>query len=195
MKLIFATNNQHKVAEIKAALPPGFDVVSLQEAGITTDIPEPHQTLEANAAEKAIVIQKRTGENCFSEDTGLEVPALNGAPGVRSARYAGDEATAQQNIEKLMQELKSAADRSARFRTVICLLLNGQQYLFEGICNGRIATAQTGSSGFGYDPVFIPEGSSKTFAEMSLADKNRFSHRRKALDKLVEFLNNTAINA
>ena len=194
MTLIFATNNQHKVSEIKAALPQGFEVLSLKEAGITIDIPEPHDTLEANALEKAIVIHKRTGENCFSEDTGLEVMALQGAPGVRSARYAGDEATFQQNIEKLMGVLKSSADRRARFRTVICLVLNKQQHLFEGICTGHITTVQSGSSGFGYDPVFIPDGADKTFAQMALAEKNIFSHRRKALDKLVEFLNKASIN-
>jgi XTP/dITP diphosphohydrolase len=195
MRLIFATNNQYKVSEIKAALPNGFEVLSLKEAGITIDIPEPHDTLEENAVEKATVIHALTGENCFSEDTGLEVRALEGAPGVRSARYAGDQATFQENIEKLMGVLKSSADRSARFRTVICLLLNGQQYLFEGICTGHITTAQSGSSGFGYDPVFIPDGADKTFAQMTLPEKNTFSHRRKALDKLVEFLNKSSINA
>lgn len=189
MKLIFATNNSHKVAEIKAVLPPGFEIVSLKEAGINIDIPEPHQTLEANAIEKATVIHTRTHENCFSEDTGLEVTALNGAPGVRSARYAGDRATAQQNIQKLMGVLKSSPDRSARFRTVICLILHGKQHLFEGSCQGAIASEPSGETGFGYDPVFIPEGAAKTFAQMNLAEKNTFSHRRKAVDKLVEFLN------
>jgi XTP/dITP diphosphohydrolase len=189
MKLIFATNNSHKVAEIKAALPQGIEVLSLKEAGITVDIPEPHNTLEENAVEKARTIFQLTGTDCFSEDTGLEVAALNGAPGVRSARYAGDAASADQNIEMLMQNLRNVSDRSARFRTVICCMQNGQPHLFEGICNGRIAAWQNGLAGFGYDPVFIPEGASKTFAEMTLPEKNSFSHRRKALDKLVEFLN------
>jgi XTP/dITP diphosphohydrolase len=194
MKIIFATNNHHKVAEIKAALPTNIEIITLKEAGIDIEIPEPHHTLEANAIEKATVIQNLTGENCFSEDTGLEVAALNGAPGVRSARFAGDTATSQQNIERLMDLLKSAADRRARFRTVICLLLNGQQHLFEGICNGSIITEQTGSGGFGYDPVFVPDGAHKTFAQMTLAEKNTYSHRRKALDKLVAFLNSIAVN-
>ena len=193
MKLIFATNNPHKVAEIKAVLPAGIMVLSLREAGIAIDIPEPHDTLEANAVEKATVIHSLTGENCFSEDTGLEVTALNGAPGVRSARYAGDTATAAQNTEKLMEVLKSIPNRSARFRTVVCLILNGTQHLFEGTCMGRIATEPYGDKGFGYDPVFIPDGSAKTFAQMTTAEKNKYSHRRKAVDKLVEFLNSTAI--
>jgi XTP/dITP diphosphohydrolase len=194
MNIIFATNNQHKVAEIKAALPAGIEIITLKEAGFAIDIPEPHDTLEANALEKATVIQNLTGQACFSEDTGLEVTALNGAPGVRSARFAGDKATSQQNIEKLMDLLKSATDRRARFRTVICLLLNGQQHLFEGICNGSIITEQTGSGGFGYDPVFVPDSAQKTFAQMTLAEKNTYSHRRKALDKLVAFLNSLAVN-
>lgn len=188
MTLIFATNNQHKVAEIKAVLPATMDVIALKEAGITIDIPEPHDTLEANAIEKADVIHKLTDQNCFSEDTGLEVAALNGAPGVRSARFAGDEATSEQNIDKLMGLLKSAGDHSAQFRTVICLILDGKQHLFEGTCKGSIITAQRGSGGFGYDPVFIPEGAAKTFAEMTLEEKSRYSHRSKAVDKLVEFL-------
>jgi XTP/dITP diphosphohydrolase len=133
-------------------------------------------------------------ENCFSEDTGLEVAALNGAPGVRSARYAGGSATAQQNIEKLMEVLKSGNDRSARFRTVICLIWNGTPYLFEGSCSGTITMEQTGQGGFGYDPVFIPIGAAKTFAQMTMEEKNGFSHRRKALDKLVKFLNGNTTN-
>ena len=189
MKLIFATNNHHKVAEIKAALPQAIEVLSLREAGITIDIPEPHNTLEENAVVKAQVIYHLTGSNCFSEDTGLEVAALNGAPGVRSARYAGEAASAEQNIELLMQQLNGITDRQARFRTVICCMVNGQPHLFEGICNGRIAAGQSGAAGFGYDPVFMPDGAVKTFAEMTLPEKNSFSHRRKALDKLVEFLN------
>jgi XTP/dITP diphosphohydrolase len=189
MKLIFATNNGHKVAEIKAALPQGIEVLSLKEASITIDIPEPYNTLEENAVEKARTIYHLTGTDCFSEDTGLEVAALNGAPGVRSARYAGNAASAQQNIELLMLQLNGITDRQARFRTVICCFVNSQLYLFEGICCGRIAAGQSGAAGFGYDPVFIPEGAVRTFAEMTLPEKNSFSHRRKALDKLVEFLN------
>lgn len=194
MKIIFATNNQYKVQEIKAALPAGLEIFSLQEAGIFIDIPEPHDTLEKNAVEKATVIYALTKESCFSEDTGLEVTALNGAPGVRSARFAGDGATSQQNIETLMGFLKSP-DRSARFRTVICLMLDGRQYLFEGVCNGAITREQSGSGGFGYDSIFIPDGAAKTFAQMTVSEKNNYSHRRKAVDKLVAFLNGMAINS
>lgn len=195
MKIIFATNNQHKVAEVRAAVPAGMEIISLKEAGIDIAIPEPHQTLEENAVEKATVIHTLTHEACFSEDSGLEVTALNGAPGVHSARYAGEKASAQQNIEKLMTVLKSFENRHARFRTVICLILHKQQYLFEGVCNGVITTVQTGNSGFGYDPVFIPDGAQKTFAEMTLPEKNTYSHRRKALDKLVAFLNSIPVNS
>lgn len=195
MKIIFATNNQHKVEEIKAAVPAGIEIRSLKEAGIAIDIPEPHDTLEENAIEKATVISTLTGGDCFSEDTGLEVAALNGAPGVRSARFAGENASSQENIEKLMHLLRSCENRKARFRTVLCLLLNNQHYLFEGICNGTITTEQTGSGGFGYDPVFIPDGAQKTFAGMALTEKNSFSHRRKAVDKLVTFLNSIAVNS
>lgn len=195
MKLILATNNAHKVAEIKAVLPTHMEVLSLKEAGISVDIPEPHDTLEKNAIEKASFIHSLTNENCFSEDTGLEVTALDGSPGVRSARYAGDDSTAQQNIEKLLSFIESSTERTARFRTVICLILNGEQHLFEGLCEGRITMEVIGEDGFGYDPIFMPEGSDKTFAQMTLTEKSDFSHRRKAVDKLVEFLNSTAINS
>lgn len=195
MKLIFATNNQHKVTEINAVLPAWIEAASLQQAGIEVDIPEPHDTLEKNAAEKAETIYRLTGMNCFSEDTGLEVAALNGAPGVRSARYAGDEKDFGRNIEKLLQQLQPHHDRSARFRTVICLLVNGKNHYFEGICEGVIIHEKRGVHGFGYDPVFIPEGSSKTFAEMDLADKSRFSHRSRAVAKLVAFLNTLPVTA
>lgn len=194
MKLIFATNNRHKISEIRTALPSWFTIVTLEEAGIFTDIPEPHDTLEENAAEKARTIFALTGTDCFSEDTGLEVPALNNEPGVHSARYAGEERSFQKNIEKLLSGLEGKEDRQARFRTVICLLLRDKEYFFEGICQGHIITEQKGGEGFGYDPVFVPEGSDRTFAEMSMEEKNRFSHRKKALDNLVVFLNNLDIN-
>jgi XTP/dITP diphosphohydrolase len=193
MKLIFATNNQHKISEIRQALPSWFSIITLSEAGIDTDIPEPHDTLQDNAAEKARVIHQMTGTDCFSEDTGLEVPALNNEPGVHSARYAGEDRSFQKNIEKLLFRLEGRTDREARFRTVICLLLGGKEHFFEGICPGRIAEQPSGAEGFGYDPVFVPEGAEKTFAEMSLEEKNSFSHRRKALDKLVVFLNDLKI--
>jgi XTP/dITP diphosphohydrolase len=195
MKLIFATNNQHKVTEINAVLPALVQAVSLQQAGIDVDIPEPHDTLEMNAAEKAETICRLTGSDCFSEDTGLEVTALGGEPGVHSARYAGEEKNFDRNIEKLLQRLQGQSDRSARFRTVICLVLDGKKHFFEGICKGSITHDQRGSQGFGYDPVFVPEGSSKTFAEMDLAQKSSFSHRSRAVAKLVAFLNNFPVNA
>jgi len=192
MKLIFATNNQHKVEEIRAVLPSSFEVITLKEAGIDIDIPEPHDTLEENAKEKAVTINRLTGADCFSEDTGLEVFSLNGEPGVRSARYAGEEKSFQQNIEKLLANLNGKADRSAQFRTVICLLTAGQLYFFEGICKGQIITVQKGTEGFGYDPVFVPDGADQTFAEMGLQEKNQFSHRRQAVDQLLAFLGDKA---
>lgn len=190
MKLIFATNNQHKVQEIKAVLPSHLEVISLREAGIDIDIPEPHERLEENAAEKARVINNLTQSNCFSEDTGLEVTALQNEPGVRSARYAGDNASFDNNIDKLLGKMKGIDNRQARFRTVICLMWNDQQYFFEGICTGKITAQRSGAGGFGYDPVFIPDGAARSFAEMSMEEKNRYSHRRKATDLLVAFLNN-----
>ncbi|WP_121354272.1 RdgB/HAM1 family non-canonical purine NTP pyrophosphatase [Flavisolibacter nicotianae] len=192
MNLIFATNNQHKVDEIRAVLPPDFHLKTLKEAGIDIDIPEPHDTLQDNAREKAATIFQRTGTSCFSEDTGLEVFSLNGEPGVKSARYAGDDKDFQQNIDKLLLNLQGKEDRSARFRTVVCLILDGEEHFFEGICTGRIIEEQRGSGGFGYDPVFIPDGATKTFAEMSTDEKNRFSHRRKAVDQLVAFFSQQA---
>ena len=187
-ELIFATNNPHKIAEIQAAIGDSFRLVTLREAGIDIDIPEPHATLEENAQEKSRTIHRLTGKNCFSEDTGLEVTALNGEPGVNSARYAGDDRSDQRNIQKLLQQLGDASNRSARFRTVISLILNNEEYLFEGVCPGAIGTAERGAGGFGYDPVFFPEGSSKTFGQMSMEEKAFFSHRKKATEKLVSFL-------
>ena len=187
--LIFATNNQHKVKEIRNILNDRFHIITLQEAGIDIDIPEPHDTIEANASEKSKTIHSITRQNCFSEDTGLEVEALNGEPGVKSARYAGVEKSFQKNIDKLLLNLKLKTNRKARFKTVISLILNEQEYLFEGICDGSITELQKGNEGFGYDPVFVPDGSTKTFAEMSTEEKNIFSHRRKATEQLIEFLN------
>ncbi|MCU7548649.1 RdgB/HAM1 family non-canonical purine NTP pyrophosphatase [Chitinophagaceae bacterium LB-8] len=193
MKIIFATNNQHKVEEVKTLLPSNISIISLREAGIDAEIPEPHDTLQENAAEKARTIRTMTGENCFSEDTGLEVQALNGEPGVKSARYAGEEKTSQQNMEKLLARLGQQEDRRARFRTVICLILADLEYHFEGICEGVITYEPRGDQGFGYDPVFIPNGAEKTFAEMGMKEKNKFSHRKKAVAKLVEFLNQMSL--
>jgi XTP/dITP diphosphohydrolase len=188
MKLIFATNNKHKVEEIQAAIGHLLQVVSLQDAGIDIDIPEPHDTLEANATEKSRTIHRLTGENCFSEDTGLEVEALGGEPGVKSARYAGDGRDFDQNIDKLLSKLSPSDERKARFRTVISLIWQEKEYFFEGICEGEIMTARQGTRGFGYDAVFLPCGSSRTFAEMTIVEKNGYSHRKKAADKLVLFL-------
>lgn len=186
--LIFATNSQHKIDEVRKVLGKNFELITLKEAGITIEIPEPHETLEENAREKSMTIFQMTGKNCFSEDTGLEVDALNGAPGVKSARYAGEHCSFTDNIHKLMQELADTKNRKARFRTVISLIENGQERQFEGICEGQIALKETGGNGFGYDPVFIPEGSSKSFAAMSLEEKSQYSHRRKAMDQLLEYL-------
>lgn len=188
MKLIFATNNQHKVDEIRHAVGDRFDLLTLKEAGIDINIPEPHDTLEANATEKSRTIYDLTHTNCFSEDTGLEVDALNGEPGVKSARYAGESRSFEKNIEKLLHNLKGNNNRAARFKTVISVIIDGKETLFEGVCPGHIIDTLRGSQGFGYDPVFIPDGSAKTFAEMDLAEKELFSHRGKATRKLVTFL-------
>ncbi len=188
MKLIFATNNQHKVEEMQAAAGGAFEMVSLKQAGIDKDIPEPHDTLEANASEKSWTIHKLCGGDCFSEDTGLEVSALNGEPGVKTARYASNDAQFGSNIEKLLWEMNGVEDRRARFRSIISLIVNGHEYLFEGVCEGTIVKLPAGTHGFGYDPVFIPNGSQRTFAEMLLKEKELYSHRKKAADKLVLFL-------
>ena len=195
MKLIFATNNQHKAEEVNAIVGSSINVVTLQQAGIDIDIPEPHDTLEANASEKSRTIYELIKTNqetvgCFSEDTGLEVKALNGEPGVKSARYAGDDRSFDKNIDKLLQKLQDKPDKTARFRAVISLIINDRERLFEGICPGKIITEKRGLNGFGYDPVFVPDGSDKTFGEMSLDEKTVYSHRAKATQKLVAFLNN-----
>lgn len=189
MKLIFATNNQHKIEEIRHIIGSHIQLLTLKEAGIDIDIPEPHDTIEKNASEKSKTIYQLTQTNCFSEDTGLEVAALNGEPGVKSARYAGDDKSFDKNIDKLLTKLKGASDTKARFKTIISLVIDGIEHLFEGICEGRIVFEKKGTQGFGYDPVFIPNGSDKTFGEMSLEEKTKFSHRKKATEKLVTFLN------
>jgi XTP/dITP diphosphohydrolase len=195
MKLIFATNNQHKVEEVKAVINQSIEIITLKEAGIDIDIPEPHDTLEANATEKSTTIYNlvktdRGFAGCFSEDTGLEVNALGGEPGVRSARYAGEGRSFDKNIEKLLQKLGNKTDRTARFRAVISLIIDGKETQFEGVCEGRIIDEKRGVEGFGYDPVFIPAGSHKTFGEMNLEEKKTYSHRTRATEKLVAFLNN-----
>jgi len=188
--LIFATNNQHKVDEINSVLGNYFQVKSLAQAGIFIDIPEPHDTLEKNAFEKSNTIYQLTRQNCFSEDTGLFVDALQGEPGVKSARYAGEPSSNIANIEKLLLNLKNQSNRKARFRTILSLITDGHEYVFEGICEGKIIEAQTGKNGFGYDAIFVPEGSNKSFAEMDLKEKSLFSHRKKAVAKLIDFLKN-----
>ena len=187
-KLIFATNNQHKVDEIQSAIGNMIEVVSLEQVNINIDIPEPHDTLEANASEKSRTIYRLTKTNCFSEDTGLEVDALNGEPGVKSARYAGEDKAFDKNIDKLLSKLGNNKNRNARFRTVVSLILDEHEYLFEGICEGKIINERKGEKGFGYDPIFVPDGNDKTFAEMSMEEKNKFSHRKKAVDRMIEFL-------
>ncbi len=186
--LIFATNNQHKVDEIRLVLGNRFNIITLKEAGIDIDIPEPHDTLEANASEKSGTIHRLTGKDCFSEDTGLEVEALSGEPGVKSARYAGESRSFDANIDKLLHKLSAHSNKKARFRTVISLVLDGKEFLFEGICTGQIVAGRRGSNGFGYDPVFVPDGSEKTFAEMTMEEKSAYSHRKKAMQQLISFL-------
>ncbi len=187
--IIFATNNAHKVAEIRAVLNNRFDIKSLLEAGIQVDIPEPHDTLEKNATEKSNYIYQLTGQDCFSEDTGLEVEALKGAPGVRSARYAGEDANAEKNIEKLLSNLSGISNRRAQFKTVISLMLHGKEYQFTGTCKGIIAHEQSGNMGFGYDSIFVPDGARETFAQMTMEQKNQYSHRKKATHLFIDFLN------
>lgn len=190
MKLIFATNNQHKVDEIRSVLNNQFELITLQEAGIDIDIPEPYDTLEENASGKSKTIYDITAVNCFSEDTGLEITALNGEPGVKSARYAGDDRSFDKNIDKVLVNLNGHENRSARFRTIISLILEGKEYLFEGICEGMIIHQRMGNGGFGYDPIFVPSGSTKSFGQMTMKEKSKFSHRARATKKLVAFLNN-----
>ncbi len=189
MKIVFATNNGHKLAEVAAILGPEWELVTPASLGITEDIPETQSTLEGNALQKARYIYERTGLDCFADDTGLEVTALGGAPGVRSARYAGDHHDFDDNNRLLLHNLEGAADRSARFRTVIALIERGRDHLFEGRVEGRIIDEYRGTEGFGYDPIFIPKGADTTFAEMSPAEKNAISHRARAVERLVEFLN------
>ena len=187
-KLIFATNNQHKIYEIRNVLGSIFDIITLRDAGINIDIPEPYETLEANATEKSMTIYKMTNKNCFSEDTGLEVSILNGEPGVKSARYAGEEKSFKANIDKLLDKLSNYEDRNARFRTIISLIINGEETQFEGICTGVILKERRGSKGFGYDTVFVPDGSDLSFGEMTTEEKGQFSHRKKAMIKLIDYL-------
>ncbi len=189
-KIIFATNNPHKLKEIKEILGDGFDIVSLKELEFSGDIPETGKTLLENASQKSHFIYDKYGGDCFADDTGLEVDALNGEPGVYSARYAGENCSYSDNVNKLLKEMEGKSDRRARFKTVISLILDDKEYFFEGTVEGKITEQPRGDSGFGYDPVFMPDGYNITFAEMSPEEKNKISHRGKAVKKLVEFLKN-----
>lgn len=188
-ELIFATNNLHKLTEIQHIIGDSFSLRSLQQIGCFDDIPETAPTLEGNALLKAQYIFEKYGKNCFADDTGLEVEALDGRPGVYSARYASDGHDFEANIDKILNELEGVNNRKARFRTVIALILNSSVHYFEGIVNGEIISERKGSKGFGYDPVFRPLGYENTFAEMPLLEKNKISHRALAVSKLVDFLN------
>lgn len=188
MKLIFATNNAHKLAEVQAVLGDGYELVTPRQMGITEDIPETASTLEGNARQKARYLYERTGLDCFADDTGLEVDALDGAPGVHSARYATDGHDFEANTRLLLHNMEGKEDRRARFRTAIILIEGGEEHLFEGRVEGEITCEPAGCGGFGYDPVFRPEGYEQTFAEMSADEKNAISHRARAVAKLVEYL-------
>lgn len=188
--IVFATANRHKVREVNQLLGEQFNILSLKDIGCEEDIPETQDTVAGNARQKARYLKAHYGQDCFAEDTGLEIDALDGAPGVYTARYAGPQRDSQANMQLVLEQLADTAQRSARFRTVISLILNGKEYLFEGIAEGNIAEQQSGSQGFGYDPIFIPEGYEQTFAELDSTEKNAISHRGKAVEQLARFLRN-----
>ena len=188
MKLVFASNNKNKIQEIQALVPNIIQIVSLEEIGCIEDIPETADTIEGNAILKANYVTEKYGFDCFADDTGLEVDALNGAPGVYSARYAGEQKDANDNMDKLLSELKDKSNRKANFKTVIALNLNGEQNLFTGIINGKIIEEKIGTNGFGYDPIFVADGFEKTFAELSMEEKSTISHRGIAVKELILFL-------
>lgn len=190
MDLVFATNNKHKLEELQAILGDKIRLLSLKDIGCNEDIPEEQATLEGNANQKAFYVFNKFGHNCFADDTGLEIDALNGEPGVYSARYAGEEKSAEANMNKVLDKLSKIKNRNARFRTVISLVINGSEKQFEGVVEGEIMNVKKGGSGFGYDPIFKPTGFSKTFAEMNLSEKNQISHRGRAVKKLVNHLKN-----
>ena len=193
IKLIFATHNQHKLKEVQALLSTSIQLLSLTDINCTQEIPETASTLEGNAKLKADYITKHYGYDCFADDTGLEVESLQGEPGVYSARYSGLDNNAEANMQKLLKNLEGKNNRKAQFRTVIALNLNGKQYLFEGICKGEILTQKQGAQGFGYDPIFKPEGFKKSFAEMTLEEKSEISHRGRAVGELVSFLSSLRV--
>ena len=191
--LLFATNNQHKLREIRQILGPDFSILSLDDMKISEEIPETSDTLEGNAAQKAWYIYNKTRQDCFADDTGLEIDALDGRPGVYSARYAGEGCSFDDNVEKILQELRGLENRKAAFRTVICLIIAGKEHFFEGRVKGSITTARHGRDGFGYDPVFLPDGHNQTFAEMPPYLKNGISHRGRAVEKMVKYLNSEIV--
>ncbi|AFL83284.1 non-canonical purine NTP pyrophosphatase, rdgB/HAM1 family [Belliella baltica DSM 15883] len=188
MKICFATNNKKKIEEVKAALGNDFTIVSLEEIGCHEELPETGNTLDHNAFQKARYVKDHYGVDCFADDTGLEVDALNGEPGVYSGRYAGEPRSDERNIDLLLKNLNGETNRKARFRTVIALILDGEEHAFEGTAEGEILEIRTGKGGFGYDPIFKPEGYEKSFAELSIEEKNEISHRGKAVKSLVQFL-------
>jgi len=188
-KIVFATNNAHKMAEVSAILSSGFQLLSLKDISCLDELPETQDTIEGNALQKARYVFEKFGVDCFADDTGLEVEALNGAPGVYSARYAGEDCIAENNIQKLLLELKGKSNRKACFKTVAALILDGKEYTFEGKISGEIVSEKRGTSGFGYDPVFLPDGYLLSFAEMSAELKNKISHRALAMKELSVFLN------
>ena len=189
MELVFATNNNYKLSEVVPLLDNRFELLSLEDVNCQEDIPEDHDTLEKNASQKAWYIYNKYKKSCFADDTGLEIDALDGKPGVWSARYAGPNRSAQDNMRKVLKELDGENNRKARFRTVISLIWKGKEYQFEGVVDGTIITQQKGGEGFGYDPIFVPENYQETFAEMELSVKNKISHRSRAIKELVKFLN------
>lgn len=190
MKIVFATNNKNKIVEVQQLLPKNIEIISLESIGCYEEIPETANTIEENAIMKANYVSQKYNCNCFADDTGLEVESLNGAPGVLSARYAGSQRNDDDNMDKLLNELKNKSNRIAQFKTVIALNSNGQQHLFTGIAKGEITLEKTGNQGFGYDPIFVAEGQQRTFAQLSLEEKVAVSHRTKAMDQLIVFLKN-----
>jgi len=189
MKLIFASHNAHKASEIQSILPSWIEITTLSELNYLVEIPEDEATIEGNSQFKARFVHQKFEQNCFADDTGLEIFALDGRPGVHSARYAGEQRDSDDNMNKVLMELETISDRSAQFKTVITLYWDGVEHQFEGIIRGNIASIKMGSEGFGYDPIFIPEGETRSFAEMTLTEKNQFSHRARAIAKLVAFFN------
>jgi XTP/dITP diphosphohydrolase len=188
MKLVFATNNPNKLSELQDLVPEGIEILSLKDINCNEELPETNPTLEGNALQKAQYVYQNYGFNCFADDTGLEIEALGGAPGVYSARYAGEDCKAEDNMKKVLTKLENKDNRNAKFRTVIALIIKGKENLFEGECSGKITKTKSGAEGFGYDPIFTPEGNEITFAEMSKQEKGAISHRGRAVANLVDYL-------